>query len=119
MRWPMPAPSAGLRVPALAMFEAGKGGASEQQCTVALVKNIVGTGVLTLPAGIARLSDCGMASSDALAGAMAMCIVFCGMSAYGFALIGEACCATGEASYVGAWRRTGGATPRWRPPAMW
>ena len=115
MHWPVAAPLTGLRVPALAMFEAGKGGASEQQCTVALVKNIVGTGVLTLPAGIARLSDSGMASSDALAGAIAMCIVFCGMSAYGFALIGEACCATGEASYVGAWRSTLGTRAAFLP----
>ena len=42
------------------------GTASEQQCTVALCKNIVGTGVLTLPAGVSHLSDAGASSSDAL-----------------------------------------------------
>ena len=82
------------------------GTASEQQCTVALCKNIVGTGVLTLPAGVSHLSDAGASSSDALIVATIATLIFCVINAYGFFLIGEACCATRQASYVGAWRRT-------------
>ena len=91
------------------------GGASESQCVVALVKNIVGTGVLTLPAGVSRLSDNGMASSDALAVALALGILIGVLNTYGFVLVGEACSATGEASYVGAWRKTLGAQAAFLP----
>ena len=98
----------------LAMPSSG-GGASEQQCTVALVKNIVGTGVLTLPCGISQLSTSGASSEDALAYAAAFAVFFCAVNAYGFILIGEACSATGEASYVGAWRKTLGSRTSFLP----
>ena len=40
---------------------------SVSQSALNLVKNVVGTGVLTLPSGVARLSDRGASSSGALA----------------------------------------------------
>ena len=46
------APALRPALPALQMVVSGGKPANEVQCTVALVKNIVGTGVLTLPAGI-------------------------------------------------------------------
>ena len=91
--------------------------ANELQCTVALVKNIVGTGVLTLPAGIARLSD-GRLDGLPLAGAaedggqllstelttgVALIIGFAVLNAAGFLLVGQACAETDQGSYVGAW----------------
>ena len=66
-------------------------GTSEAQCTVALVKNIVGTGVLTLPAGVSRLSDNGLTSSEALALGTVLMLIFGALSAWGFVLVGEAC----------------------------
>ena len=80
--------------------------ANEVQCTIALVKNIVGTGVLTLPAGISRLSDGGAASSDSLGFALVLMVAFAALNAFGFLLVGEACAATKQGSYVGAWRET-------------
>ena len=80
--------------------------ATQVQCTVALVKNIVGTGVLTLPAGISRLSDGGAASTEALTLASILMLTFGALNALGFLLIGEACAATSQKSYVGAWRKS-------------
>ena len=80
--------------------------ANQLQCTVALVKNIVGTGVLTLPAGISRLSDSGAASDEALGLAAFLLFAFGSLNGLGFLLIGEACAATSQGSYVGAWRET-------------
>eukprot|EP00966_Prymnesium_polylepis_P330209 7385871-Prymnesium_polylepis.1 len=80
--------------------------ASELQCTVALVKNIVGTGVLTLPVGVSRLSESGASSSEALAIASVLLLVIGVLNAWGFVLIGEACAATRQGSYVGAWRKS-------------
>ncbi|KAL1499984.1 hypothetical protein AB1Y20_012662 [Prymnesium parvum] len=98
------------RAPAPLLFAGGQGGSkvSELQCTVALVKNIVGTGVLTLPVGISRLSESGASSAEALAIASALLLIVGGLNAWGFVLIGEACAATRQGSYVGAWRKTMG-----------
>ena len=49
----------------------------EQKCTVALVKNIVGTGVLTLPAGIAKLNEGGASSDEALMLAALITVATC------------------------------------------
>lgn len=106
-------PSRIARRPSITMGTVGPG-ASEQQCTVALVKNIVGTGVLTLPAGIARLSDAGASSYEAFGLATLLILAFGALNAWGFLLIGEACAATQEASYVGAWRKTVG-SGSWMP----
>ena len=50
--------------------------ANEAQCTVALIKNVVGTGVLSLPVGVSRLSDGGAASSEVLLPAAVMLLAF-------------------------------------------
>ena len=89
--------------------------ATQLQCTVALVKNIVGTGVLTLPAGISRLSDGGASSSDSLTLAASLLLGFGVLNGFGFLLIGEACAATSQKSYVGAWRETLGARTSFIP----
>ena len=91
---------------ALARLCARPPDALAQKCTVALVKNIVGTGVLTLPAGIAKLNENGASSEEVLLVAAAFTVAACAANAWGFLLIGEACSATGEESYVGAWSRT-------------
>ena len=69
-----------------------------------LVKNIVGTGVLTLPAGVARLSDGGLSSPEALGLSALLLVAFGAMNAWGFALLGEACARTGATTYAGVWR---------------
>eukprot|EP00908_Phaeocystis_cordata_P011388 Transcript_22261.p1 GENE.Transcript_22261~~Transcript_22261.p1 ORF type:complete len:234 (-),score=74.69 Transcript_22261:381-1037(-) len=100
------APALRPALPALQMVVSGGKPANEVQCTVALVKNIVGTGVLTLPAGISRLSDGGAASTDSLGVALLLMVAFAALNAVGFLLVGEACAATQQKSYVGAWRET-------------
>eukprot|EP00962_Isochrysis_galbana_P033704 scaffold11333_cov104-Isochrysis_galbana.AAC.3 len=90
-------------------------GASEQQCTVALVKNIVGTGCLTLSAGTAGLCDGGASIGEAMVLATALMVAFGGLAAWGFLLIGETCAHTGQASYVGAWSRTLGGRSSFLP----
>jgi hypothetical protein len=115
--------TAGLRAAAAAapLLRAGSvalhvnRGASEQQCTVALVKNIVGTGCLTLSAGTARLCDGGASIGEAIALATALMVAFGGLAAWGFLLIGETCAHTGQASYVGAWSRTLGGRSSFLP----
>ena len=92
------APVPKLRVPA----EAGGAVASKSSVTSStlnLAKNIVGAGVLSLPAGIAACS----ASKKA---AVPACGLIAGLglvSAYCFALVGRACAATGTTTYRGAW----------------
>ena len=88
------------------MVVAGGKPANQVQCTIALVKNIVGSGVLTLPAGISRLSDNGADSSESLGLAALFLLGFGVLNGLGFLLIGEACAATSQGSYVGAWRET-------------
>lgn len=80
--------------------------ASESQCTVALIKNIVGTGVLTLPAGVARLTDSGATPAEAIALAVPLLLLFGALNAWGFLLIGRVCVETEQPSYVGAWTST-------------
>ena len=104
-----------LRAPAASMLVATGKPANEVQCTVALVKNIVGSGVLTLPAGISVLSDRGAASEEVLVLSTVLLFLFGALNGLGFLLIGEACAATNEASYVGAWRSTVGKSTAWVP----
>jgi hypothetical protein len=68
----MPAAAPLLRAGGVALH-VGRG-ASEQQCTVALVKNIVGTGCLTLSAGTAGLCDNGASIGEAIALATALMV---------------------------------------------
>jgi len=103
-----------LRAGSVALGVGGRG-ASEQQCTVALVKNIVGTGVLTLPAGIARLCDGGASAGEATTLAVVLMIGFGALAAWGFLLVGAACAHTRQSSFVGAWTATLGGGSSWLP----
>ena len=76
-----------------------------------LVKGIVGSGVLTLPAGIAAY---GNAPSAAIP-AVALIATFGVLSGYGFALIGRVCHLTGTKSYRDAWSATVGDSSSWIP----
>ena len=64
------------------LVPSGSKPASQLQCTVALIKNIVGTGVLTLPAGISRLSDSGASSDEALALGVLLLLLFGGLNGF-------------------------------------
>ena len=68
-----------------------------------------------MPAGVSRLSDNGLTSSEALALGSVLMLIFGALSAWGFVLVGEACAATGERSYVGAWRKTLGPAASFLP----
>jgi hypothetical protein len=46
---------------------------SRSQATFNLVKNVVGTGVLTLPSGVARLSDGGASSLEVMSAGVSRC----------------------------------------------
>jgi len=76
-----------------------------------LVKNIVGAGVLSLPAGIAAF---GNAPSAAIP-AVVLISVIGAMSGYCFSLIGRVCSYTGAKSYREAWDKTVGEKTSWIP----
>ena len=93
------APVPKLRTPAEVSGGAVASKSSVTSSTLNLAKNIVGAGVLSLPAGIAACS----ASKKA---AVPACGLIAGLglvSAYCFALVGRACAATGTTTYRGAW----------------
>lgn len=71
------------------------------QTTVNMVKNIVGSGMLSLPAGVAAFSG----SRMAIAPSLSFCLLFGLISAYAFTLIADACKRTGESTYAGAWEK--------------
>ena len=63
------------------------------------MKTIIGTGLLTLPSGVARLAESGGAlESEALVLAAVFMAGFGALSAWGFFLIGAVCSATGATS---------------------
>eukprot|EP00629_Pelagomonadales_sp_RCC1024_P006173 CAMPEP_0119260074 /NCGR_PEP_ID=MMETSP1329-20130426/633_1 /TAXON_ID=114041 /ORGANISM="Genus nov. species nov., Strain RCC1024" /LENGTH=457 /DNA_ID=CAMNT_0007259489 /DNA_START=45 /DNA_END=1418 /DNA_ORIENTATION=+ len=72
--------------------------------TLNLAKNIVGSGVLALPAGVAACSTARKASLPACG----LIAVLGAISAYCFALVGRACEATGTNSYRTAWEASVG-----------
>jgi len=75
-----------------------------------LAKNLVGAGVLSLPAGLAAFS----ASPRAIWPAVLLVTLPLGyISAYGFQLIGRACSETGASDYGEAWARTIGRGSSW------
>lgn len=65
-----------------------------------LAKNLVGSGILSLPAGIAAFSS----STQAVAPALLLLVASTLLSAYGFFLIGRVCEETGSSTFGGAWR---------------
>lgn len=76
---------------------------------VSLVKNVVGAGVLALPACVAAYSD----SPRALVPAILMVLAMGCASAYTFALLARACEMTGGRTYREAWARAVGADTAW------
>ena len=87
------------------------GDASIVQLVFNLVKNIVGAGVLSLPAGIAAFAN----APSAVLPATFMIAGIGGLSAYGFALIGRCCAYTNTRSYRDAWSATVGKSTSWLP----
>jgi amino acid permease len=79
------------------------------QSTINLAKNIVGAGMLSMPAGVAAFSG----SPYAVMPAVLLTLVFAMSSAYAFVLLGELCQSTGENTYQGAWARLFGTGSTW------
>lgn len=84
---------------------------SVPQSTVNLAKNIVGAGMLSLPAGVAAFS----ASPKALIGALTITLLLGLVSAYSFTLIADACNRSGQGTYQGAWAKTVSPRSKWLP----
>lgn len=74
-----------------------------------LVKNIVGAGVLSLPAGIATFGN----APSAVLPAAALIAIIGGISGYCFSLIGRVCSYTGAKSYREAWAESIGPKTSW------
>ena len=85
--------------------EPGGGSASTLNLSVSLVKNIVGSGVLALPAGLITLGD----TPQQVLPTACLLITAAG-AAYGyfFYLVGQVCAWTGAQSYREAWDETMG-----------
>ncbi|CAM9399088.1 unnamed protein product [Phaeothamnion confervicola] len=89
----------------------GSAGAPVGGAMFNLVKNIIGSGILALPAGVAAFSG----ARGAMVPAAAMTVALGALSGYCFSLIGRACAATGAKTYGEAWSRTVGAGTAWLP----
>lgn len=90
----------------------GGGTASIANLTTSLVKSIVGSGVLALPAGVATLGD--SPSAKIVVPAILLIIVIGMINAYFFSLMGRACHKTGATGYREAWELTmGEETSQW------
>jgi len=81
---------------------------------VNLVKAIVGSGVLSLPAAVAAYSS----SRAAIGPAVLLLSLAAGLSAYCFALVARTCAATGSDSWAGAWEKTMGKRTAWLPSTL-
>jgi len=80
----------------------GTGTASMSSMIFSLAKNIVGAGVLSLPAGIAAFGN----KKSAMLPATILIATLGGLSGYAFSLIGRVCSYTGALSYRDAWSKT-------------
>ena len=89
-------------------------GSSVASSTVNLVKAIVGSGVLSLPVGVAAFSS----SRKALIPAFALLSVIGTLSAYCFAMVGRVCEATGTSTWGEAWKKTVGEKSAWIPSSF-
>mmetsp|Transcript_74 Transcript_74/g.96 ORF Transcript_74/g.96 Transcript_74/m.96 type:complete len:484 (-) Transcript_74:73-1524(-) len=78
-----------------------------------LVKGIVGSGVLSLPAGVAAFAD----NKSAVIPAVVLVSIAGMLSGYNFSLIGRLCAYTGSTSYRGAWEKSIGESTAWIPAA--
>ena len=76
---------------------------STPQSIFNLAKNIVGSGVLALPAGAAAV--CPRSSGRSIGAAIGLVALLGALSAYCFALVGRACAALGVTTYREAWEQ--------------
>jgi len=79
-----------------------------------LVKSIVGSGVLGLPAGIAAFGN----APSALVPALSLTLIIGLLSGYCFILIGRVCAYTGAISYKDAWTKSVGPKTSWLPALL-
>ncbi|KAJ1622945.1 transmembrane amino acid transporter protein-domain-containing protein, partial [Pavlovales sp. CCMP2436] len=96
---PAPTQSAGANVPAT---------------FINLVKAVVGSGVLSLPAAVAAFSS----SKAAVAPSVAILIIAAAISGYCFALVARTCAATGTRTWEGAWEQTMSKSTTWLPNGL-
>jgi len=90
----------------------GSGTASIPNLTTSLVKSIVGSGVLALPAGVATLGD--SPTANVIVPAILLIAIIGIINAYFFSLIGRVCDQTGATGYREAWELTmGEETSQW------
>jgi amino acid permease len=85
--------------------EKSTGTASIPTLSVSLIKSVVGSGVLALPAGVATLGD---SPSGVVVPAVLLILVIGASNAYFFSLIGRVCSMTGATSFRDAWERSVG-----------
>lgn len=90
------------------------GRASLSSSTINLVKAIVGSGVLSLPVGIAAFSS----SRSGVVPAIGITAIIAAISAYCFSMVGYVCEATQSASWGEAWSKTVGARSSWIPSSF-
>mmetsp|Transcript_21240 Transcript_21240/g.49449 ORF Transcript_21240/g.49449 Transcript_21240/m.49449 type:complete len:500 (+) Transcript_21240:79-1578(+) len=95
----LPSPSAAVKAPAVGV---GRDGTGSRAASLNLAKNLVGSGILSLPAGVAAFS----ASREALGPALLLLVVAALLSAYGFFLIGRVCEETRTTTFGGAWEQS-------------
>lgn len=89
----------------------GGGTATIQDEVFNLVKNIIGAGVLSLPAGVAAYGN----APSAVIPAVALITVFGILSGYCFSLVGRICSFTNSFSFKEAWGKTVGEKSSWIP----
>ena len=82
------------------------GTASIPNLTTSLVKSIVGSGVLALPAGVATVGDA--PTANVIVPALCIILSIGVINAYFFSLIGKVCHETGASGYREAWELTVG-----------
>ena len=99
-------------VAAAAAEEEGKAGLSTS--TANLVKSIVGSGVLSLPVGVAAFSS----ARTAIVPAIILLTLAGAVSGYCFSMVGRVCAATGSKSWTEAWSKSVGESTAWVPSAL-
>lgn len=98
----------------VAAAAATSGEAGLPSSTANLVKSIVGSGVLSLPVGLAAFSS----SRAALGPSLALLTLAGTVSGYCFLMVARVCAATGSNSWGEAWSKSVGERSSWVPPAL-
>lgn len=94
---------------AAALEQPERSGSGPTESTINLFKNVVGSGVLALAAGIAAFSSSPLALLPSLAIMAAVGLV----SAYAFILIARVGAATGATTYRDVWQKVYGKSTTW------